>query len=99
LEISWTNSPKNLYNHILILLGIIEGNFRKEQKNKPAIVHFDVQHDRPDIEFIYRRTKAILLANPDIQRRMAEGSLKIVATETNTHTYVTKEKIDEDRAA
>ena len=91
LEISWTNSPENLYKHIKILLGIIEANFRKNGENpKPAIVHFDLIQGRPDIAQVYEQTKQLILDTPEFKKQFDQGTLKIISSETNVHTYATK---------
>ncbi len=88
LEISWTNSPEILYTHITILLGIIERNFRQNGANsKPAIIHFDLLKDRTDIVDVFLKVMQKIESNPELNSRLSDGTLKIVATETNPHDY------------
>lgn len=89
LEISWTDSPENLYNHLLLLLEIIEKNFRQEGKNsKPAILHFDLLKGRPDLVQVYFGVLEKINENPTLSARLDDGTLKIVTTETNPHDYI-----------
>ena len=91
LEISWTDSPQNLFVIIDKLLGIIEKNFRDNgQNSKPAILHFDLPDGRGDIMSVFSAVMNKIHADESLQNRLKDGSLQIVSSVTDPHTYVTK---------
>lgn len=93
LEISWTDSAENLFAIINKLLGIIDKNFREDGKNsKPAILHFDRLFDRPDISSVLNTVMSKIHADESLQSRLNDGSLQIVTSVTDPHTYVTNFK-------
>ena len=87
MEISWTDSPVTIAQHLMVLLGIIEKNYRARHPEKPAIIHFDLVKDNEKMAGVYRQVKAILDQDEVIQRRKKEGTLIIVTTETDRDSY------------
>lgn len=90
LEITWTNNIPMLFDHIKILLGIIEKNFRKRNPFKPAILHFDLVNGDKTINEAYRQLISAIGDDRDLSRRMDEGSLIICSTQTDRQTYKTE---------
>lgn len=90
LEVSWTNDPKTLYAHTKVLVGIIEKNYRKHHPDKPTIIHFDLVKGNEKIRAVYDQLDEMLMRDPDLKKRLEEGSLKVWTTETNRETYETE---------
>jgi hypothetical protein len=90
LEICWTNTAATLFEHIKILLGIIEKNFRKRNPNKPAILHLDSLKGNSSIGDTYKNLMNLIKNDEDIQKKFKDGSLILCLTETNKETYKTE---------
>jgi hypothetical protein len=89
LEITWTNNISMLFDHIRILLGIIEKNFRNRNPIKPAILHFDLVKGDKTIQSVYAQLMNLIGDDSELSRRIKEKSLIICATETDRQTYKT----------
>jgi len=90
LEISWTNDASILFEHIKILLGIIEKNFRKRNPNTPAILHLDVLKGNLPIGDTFKNLMTLIKNDDDIQKRLKDGTLLLCLTETDRDTYKTE---------
>ncbi len=89
MEISWINDPNIMFEHVKVLIDIIEKNYQSKHSDKPIILHFDlVQHDQR-IGQIYNRLSKLLLADPKIKKMLKDQTLCLWITETSRDTYET----------
>ena len=65
LEISWTNNAATLFEHIKILLGIIEKYYRKRNPDKPAILHLDSLKGSSAIDDTYKNLMSLIKNDED----------------------------------
>jgi len=89
LEICWTNNASTLFDHIKILLGIIEKNFRKRNPFKPSILHLDMLKGDPTIGEVFKQLNREIAEDMELSRRVSEGSLIICRSETDRATFKT----------
>ncbi len=87
MEICWSNDAQKLLAHVNKLLSIISGNvFSKSHPDKPAIVHFDLVKGDKKIRRVYDELLALANNDPVLKPRLANGSLQLLATETDRAT-------------
>lgn len=91
LEISWTNNAKLIFQHIKVLLGIIEKNYRKVHPDKPAIIHLDLPLGRPEIRRVLSGLYPMIIDDPELKQRFSAGTLEMVVTETDQKSLKTRE--------
>lgn len=94
LEISWTNNAKLIFQHIKVLLGIIEKNYRQTHPENPAIIHLDLPLGRPEVSRVFRELRSMITDDPELVHRFNSGTLEMVVTETDQKTLQSKEVVN-----
>ncbi len=91
LEISWTDSPELILDHLKLLLGIVDKNYLKHHPDKPAMLHLDVPARNYKIAAVFDKLRELIASDKEINDRIKENTLAILVTQTDPKTLKTRD--------
>jgi hypothetical protein len=91
MEICWFEDPQLVFNHLKVLLGIIDSHYGKKHPEKPFIVHFDLVKGNQKMHKLYEGLKILIMKDKQLQDLVAAKKLEFLVTETDRKTFHAEE--------